>query len=95
MILSPQQKKQQKLIIVFVVVILITIIVLYFGLREPEGPVTGSGQELEPAITERPIEEIALDMSLFEDPQYQALKLYGAWPVEVEEVGRENPFVPY
>jgi len=90
----PQYKKQQKLLIALGVLILAIILVLYFGLwRQP------SQEELLPEII-GPVpsgaeEDLELDKDFFEDPRYQGLKFYGQWPIEVGEVGRENPFLPY
>jgi hypothetical protein len=106
---SPQDKKQQMLIIVLVAVVLITLIVLGFGLRRPSPPPTDlapsadsvafqpvdSGPVINRMRIEKIIEKIDFDIDFLRTPRFQNLKVYGEWSLEINEKGRQNPFLPY
>ncbi len=80
--------------------ILTTFAILYFGFfRSPAPPGPSDG---EPGPSERPtvrpeevIKKIEFDISFLKEPDFRALKIYGEWPIEIEEKGRKNPFSPY
>ena len=93
--LFPYQKKQQKLIIVLVAVVLIAVAVLYFGFRREKTPADIDQIEDNSSAGSQSAQKIDLDADFLKDPQYQALKVYGNLPANREEVGRQNPFVPY
>jgi len=90
-----QDKKQQVLIGAFVIVVVLVLVVLYFGFWSsppPAGPAvfpSGAGQEVR---IERAIEKIDFDVDFLGASQFQDLKLYGQWPLEVGEKGKPNPF---
>ena len=98
-ILFPQETKQQKLMVALAGLVLATLTILYFGFfRSPSVP---SPSE-EPGPSERPtsrpaevIKKIEFDIGFLKEPNFRALKIYGEWPIKVEEKGRENPFLPY
>ena len=95
----PFYEKQKKLIFVFIGLVIATILVLYYGFHKP------SGSSIPPEIripasevsTEEIPEKISIefDASLFNEPDYKNLKSYEEINVSNEEVGRENPFVPF
>ncbi|PIV10424.1 MAG: hypothetical protein COS49_00565 [Candidatus Portnoybacteria bacterium CG03_land_8_20_14_0_80_41_10] len=100
--LSPE-KKQQLLITALVVIVLITVSILYFGfLRSPSDlaapsdhlsvspDVSGQG-----CLLEQIVEAINFDAGFLREDNFQALKIYGQWPVEIEKDRRSNPFSPY
>jgi hypothetical protein len=99
----PQDKKQQMLIIVLVVVVLITLIVLGFGFWRPSSPPVDSvavqpvdsGPAINRMRIEKIIEKIDFDIDFLRTPHFQNLKVYGEWPLEIDEKGRQNPFLPY
>lgn len=48
----------------------------------------------EPDITQR-IFSPDLKMDVLSDPRFSELVIYGDVPLEIEELGRENPFLPF
>jgi len=99
-VLFPQEKKQRRLTIILTSLLLVTLGVLYFGFfRAPTTPGPPSpepGPSVQPS--KRPaevIKKIEFDIGFLKEPTFRALKIYGEWPIEIEERGRENPFLPY
>jgi len=99
----PQEKRQQFLLVILGVAVLIALVVLYFGFWRSSPPVTSplvSSDDGE-AITgegipiQGVIQKIDFDIDFLKDTNFQALKIYGEWPLEVGEKGRDNPFVPF
>lgn len=87
----PQYRRQQKLLIILIILIFAIILVLYFGFwRRP------AKKEIISEVSEsiNSIPRLELDTNFFEEPNYQNLEFYGQWPIEVKEIGRENPFLP-
>lgn len=41
------------------------------------------------------LKAVNLEVPLFKDKKFQALSLYGEWPISQGAKGRENPFEPY
>ena len=100
----PQEKKQQFLIIILIIVTLVVLFVLYFGfLRSSQSemieesatsslllPSVGRGILVED-ITKR----INFDIDFLKEPYFQALKIHGEWPLQIEGQGRDNPFLSF
>ena len=106
----PQEEKQRKLMFILIGVVLAALIVLYFSFMRPSQPeiIEEPGMIEEPAISSLPspvvmggilIEDITkkinFDIDFLEESYFQALKIYGEWPLSIEEKGRPNPFLPY
>ena len=105
----PFYEKQKKLIFVFIGLVIATILVLYYGLHRPSGSsipqeieipgseISTSTEGIFKETTEEIPEKISIefDASLFNEPDYKNLKSYGEINVNNEEVGRENPFIPF
>lgn len=92
LIATPQETKQQKLILVLIVVVLVVVIIVYFGFFWSASVVVPI---VEPIGTTTSIENtgtIGEDLHFLEDPRFQDLRKYGAWPIETGKTGRENPF---
>lgn len=83
-----ERKKQKKLIIIFIGIILITLFILwqfYFKAEEPPFRV-----ELMPIK-----KEIRIDLSILETPFLNQLQSFEEIKPFEDEIGRENPFIPY
>lgn len=99
------EKKQKILIIVLVVIILLIAAILYFGLfggvSIPAPTISPrtllpSPAEIQPAISiEKQIELIKLDSRVLDSSLFKSFKVYGEIPIKIENVGRDNPFVPF
>jgi len=97
----PFYQRQKKLVFVFIGLVIATILVLYYGFHKPSSSsvpqevkipsngVSTSTKEIPEKIS------IEFDTSLFNDPDYKNLKSYKEINVSNEEVGRENPFIPF
>lgn len=100
-ILTPQDKRQRLMLIILMVAILTAAIILYFGFwSSPTPPAPNS--EIELSITEEKnaaasvvIKKMNFDVDFLENPYLRSLKIYGEWPLQVNEKGRANPFLPY
>ncbi len=96
--LFPQEKRKQLLIIILVVVVLIISVVLYFSFLRSSSPVTSSpfSSTVDGGISmEGIIQKIDFDIDFLKDAHFQTLKVYGEWPLPIEEKGRNNPFMPF
>ncbi len=92
-----QDQKQQILISVFIVVIFATLMVLYFGFWR-SSPAPSDPDSQTPGVTKGQsinLEKIDFDVSFLKTSRFQDLNIYGKWPLEIEEKGRQNPFLPY
>jgi hypothetical protein len=81
-------KRQQILLILFFVIVLITILIWYFGKRPqfflPVQPV------------ETPPKKVEINFQVLENPLLKELEFYEKIEqIKPEELGRENPFLPY
>jgi len=94
----PQEKRQQFLFVILVVAVLIVLVVLYFGFWRSSTPTTsplGSSDADGGILIEDVIKKIDFDIDFLKAPYFQDLKVYGEWPLEIGEKGRDNPFVPF
>jgi len=84
-----QEKKKQKysLIILGLALVLIFFVVWWGFLREVAVPM-----EPLPVIE---FEKVEVDWQLLKDPELERLKIFKEIPLYEEEIGRENPFLPY
>lgn len=101
-ILSPHDKKQRLMLVILLVAILVILIILYFGfwrsLPEPpidEQPSVVENGDIRGEALEALIEKIDFDASFLKSSYFKDLKVYGEWPLEIGEKGRDNPFLPY
>lgn len=81
-----QKKKQKYLILVFVGVILVTVFVWWKGFLTPE-------KAIEPTVAEPP-REIKVNFEVLENPILKELLPFEEIEMP-EQLGRENPFLPY
>ena len=88
--------------VVFAVLILVILVVLYFGLRHsPSELPAGAGlpgleeTDTPTGVPEGLIEKIDFDADFLKSSRFKDLKVYGEWPLETDEKGRANPFLPY
>ena len=96
-----QEKKQQLLIIVLIVVALAVLFVVYFGFLRSSQP----GTVGEPGVAGSTIDgkvfldditkKINFDIDFLKESRFQDLKIYGEWPLQIGEKGRNNPFLSY
>ena len=94
-----QQKKLQKvLIFVLATLLIITVVVIWRGLFQKETSSAGEG------IILLPEKKVEIDFGVFDNPlleklqpffQIEPLKERVPGVEESEEIGRENPFLPY
>lgn len=104
-VLSPQEQKQQKMLMILAGLVLTTLIVVYFGFfrsssTDPtNGSIQDSGtnriEEANRLRTEGIIKKMDFDGEFLNDSRFQALRIYGEWPLEIENKGRTNPFLSY
>jgi hypothetical protein len=96
--LGAQNKRQTMMSIVLVVVLIAIGLIAYFGyFRQPspeqgfEMPAMGEGA----GQPEEVIKKIDFDAEFLKETRFQALKIYGQWPIKLEngEKGRPNPFL--
>jgi hypothetical protein len=82
-------KRQKMLIIVFFLVILVTFLIWYFFGKKPEF--------ISPAQPfEIPSKKVEINFQVLENPLLKELEFYEKIePIKPEEVGRENPFLPW
>lgn len=100
--LFSHDRKQRSMLIILAVLILAILIVLYFGLwRSVPEPSVGvdlsvTGEiESSRDILEGLAEKIDFDANFLKSSYFKDLKVYGEWPLEVDDKGRTNPFLPY
>ena len=87
----PQEKKQKTLAYILILATLVALVVLYFGFwRSSPSAISPDSQSVE-----KTIKEIDFNSFLLKDSNFQALKIYGKWPLETETKGRANPFLPF
>lgn len=86
-------KKQKILLISFIIIILITIGLLYFNY---------AGRIIKTKSAETPKQPNQAmpdgrqaDFSIFEDPAFKELDNQSQGPIDIGQIGRENPFAPY
>jgi len=98
----PQEKRQRFLMIILVVMVLAILITVYFYFLRPSQPST-TQPEISPSTSpvigrgitiEDIINKINFDINFLKSPYFLTLKIYGEWPLEIEEKGRINPFLP-
>lgn len=103
-ILSPHDKKQRSMLIILAILIVAILIVVYFGLRNrlPKTPSELPGEGLtdvkkieKPINASELIEKIDFDIDFLKSSRFNDLKVYGDWPLKIDEKGRANPFLPY
>lgn len=82
-----QRKKQKRLIFVLLAVIILIFIVVWRGFLVKPEPV------LVPIISEPP--KIEINFGVLESPILKELQVFEEIKSFEEQVGRENPFVPY
>jgi len=85
---SEKRKKLRYLVPVLVIVILITAIVLWQGFFAEE-------KLFLPPIEEVPVKKIVINYEILKHPFLEELQPLEPLPLFEEEVGRENPFLPY
>lgn len=83
-----KRKKLQQLIMILAVVILITSFVLWQGFVKKE-----------PSIIEEPFirqpKKVEINFKILKDPIFEELESFEEIPSFEEEIGREDPFIPY
>ncbi len=85
------RRKQKYLMAIFGLVIVLIILLLWWGfLREEVQIPISKGTAAYPAFKKPEI-----NWQLLEDPKLQNLSLFEEAPSYEDEIGRENPFVPY
>jgi len=83
-----KEKRQRNLILVFIVIVLITALTLWIGYFKPEKTPT---LQVPP-----PIEKLEIDFEILKNPFLEELQIFEELPIlPEEEIGRENPFIPY
>ncbi len=85
-----KRKRLRYLVPILAIVILITIFVVWYGFfLEEEEP-------LPEPIFQPPVgQEIEIDFQILRSPIFEQLILFELTPVFEQEIGRENPFIPY
>jgi hypothetical protein len=89
------QKKQKKLMAILVVILVIIIVVLYYGMKPP------AVSSYETYNIKKP--EINFNLDILSDPVLNALQPFTEiQPIDplnatsvTEEIGRDNPFLPF
>lgn len=104
-VLSSRDKRQRLMLGILLVLILAILVILYLNLWRPlpeplSRPLDGvkpsaAGKTGAPADISGLIEKIDFDASFLESSRFKDLKVYGEWPLETDEKGRVNPFLPY
>ncbi len=90
-----QKKKIQRyLILVFIVVLLIIALILWLGFRKKEAPPS-------PEEVFKPKREVKINFEILESSflkelePFEEIKPFEETKLPEEEIGRENPFLPY
>jgi len=86
------------MLVILAALVLAILIVLYFGLwrSAPESAVS-----VEPSVLGVEdilvglAEKIDFDANFLKSSYFKDLKVYGEWPLEIDDKGRTNPFLPY
>jgi len=82
-----QRKAQRNLILFFIGIILVTAIIIWQGFFKEE-------EVISPQDFIKLTKEIKIDFKALENPIFQKLQLFIEEEVG-ENIGRENPFIPY
>ena len=82
-----KRKRLKSLIPVLVIVILITAVIVWRGFFVKEEPFL-------PEVI-KPAKKIEIDLQALKSPELEELQLFEKTSPFEEEIGRENPFVPY
>jgi len=82
-----KRKRLKSLIPVLVIVILITAVIVWRGFFVKEEPFL-------PEVI-KPAKKIEIDLQALKSPELEELQPFEKIPSFEEEIGRENPFVPY
>ena len=85
---TQEKKKQRYLMLILAVVIILILFVVWWGfLREAE--------EFVPVITGFTPKQIQINWSVLQQEELENLKAFEGIAEFEDEVGRENPFLPY
>lgn len=82
-----QIKKQRNLIFIFVIIAFITLFIVWRGYYV--------GEEPSEIPTPKPFKKIKIDFGTLESPALQQFQPIEKIPSFTDEVGRENPFIPF
>lgn len=82
-----QRKRQQYLILITLVIILLILIVVWQGFLAKPKPA--------PSPTVSKLPQIKINFEVLESPILKKLQPFEKIPPFEEEIGRENPFLPY
>lgn len=83
-----KRKRLKSLIPILVIVVLATILIVWRGLFVEEKPLLPEG-------ILKPTKKIEIDFQILKSADLEKLQLFEKIPPFEEEVGRENPFIPY
>lgn len=83
-----KRKRLRYLFPILAIIVLITAIVIWRGFFVKEKPVL-------PPIEKAPAKKIEINFETLKNPLLQELQTFEEIPPFEEEVGRENPFIPY
>ncbi len=82
-----QVKKQRNFIILFIILILIIAFILWWGFRTEE-------ESSEILISKR-LKKFEINFDIFQDPLLKQLQLINKIPAFEDDLGRDNPFIPF
>lgn len=95
------RKKSTALIVALAIVILPALVLLIFWSLSSVGKVSFFNQAMTISLSgafggdkETLIADAVIEMDIFQDPKFQALKSFAVLPVAEGSVGRDNPFSP-
>lgn len=90
---TQEENKQKNLLLIFLALILIIFLIFYFGYLKKEKISFFKGSEISPSNLPRKFE---INFEVLKNPILKKLQIFEKIePVKPEEVGRENPFLPY
>jgi len=85
-----EKKRQRNLILILALIIIAILIIVWQGfLRGGETPTTPS------ILPSLPLQKITIDWQILQDPQIVELQAFEPILPFGDEIGRENPFIPY
>ncbi len=90
----PEEKKQRRLLFILAIMILAILVILFFYFRSSPSKTSIIAVE-EQVLAESIIDKIDFDSDFLKNSFFQSLKVYGKWPLEIDQKGRTNPFLPY
>lgn len=93
MALVKKQISIQRLLILVVVVVIVIGVIVFVLVGGTGGDQATPTTNLQDRTIEQPLPS-TLGESLFDDPRYTELEPHGDLPVQIGDVGRDNPFVP-